>query len=32
MMTLDQHLTQLVNENIITRQTARDVAINKAIF
>jgi len=32
MITLDQHLTQLVNENMIARQTARDVAINKTLF
>ncbi|MCX7116987.1 MAG: type IV pilus twitching motility protein PilT [Legionellales bacterium] len=32
MMTLDQHLTQLVNEKLISTQTARDVAINKTLF
>jgi twitching motility protein PilT len=32
MITLDQYLAQLVAENIITRQTARDVAINKTTF
>ncbi len=32
MITLDQHLTQLVEQNLITRQTARDVAINKTLF
>lgn len=32
MVTLDQHLVQLVSENLITRQTARDVAINKTLF
>ena len=32
MSTLDQHLVQLVSENIITRQSAREVAINKTLF
>ncbi len=32
MITLDQYLTQLVKENQIARQTARDVAINKTLF
>ena len=32
MITLDQHLVQLVSANIITRQTAQDVAINKTLF
>jgi twitching motility protein PilT len=32
MITLDQHLTQLVEQNLITRQVARDVAINKTMF
>lgn len=32
MMTLDQHLQQLVEKNLITRQTAKDVALNKANF
>ena len=32
MLTLDQHLQQLVDKNIITRQTAKDVALNKANF
>ncbi len=32
MMTFDQHLTQLVSEHLITRETARDVALNKAAF
>ena len=32
MMTLDQHLTQLVKDKVITSQTARDVAINKGLF
>lgn len=32
MITLDQHLVQLVEQNIISRQTARDVAINKTMF
>jgi len=32
MSTLDQHLTKLFADNVITRQTARDVAINKTLF
>ena len=32
MMTLDQCLTQFVSENLITKETARDVAINKTLF
>ena len=32
MITLDQNLVQLVDENLITRQTARDVAVNKTLF
>ncbi|QDP72289.1 type IV pilus twitching motility protein PilT [Legionella israelensis] len=32
MQTLDQHLKQLVNEHLITAQTARDVAIDKSVF
>lgn len=32
MMTFDQHLAELVSENLISRQTARDVALNKAAF
>lgn len=32
MMTLDQHLAQLVSMNLIARTTARDVAINKTQF
>ncbi|MGQ3892223.1 type IV pilus twitching motility protein PilT [Legionella sp. CNM-4043-24] len=32
MQTLDQHLTQLVQENKITKHTARDVALNKTMF
>ncbi len=32
MQTLDQHLTELVNKNIIARHVAHDAAINKAIF
>jgi twitching motility protein PilT len=32
MITLDQHLQQLVEQNVITRQTARDVAVNKTAF
>lgn len=32
MLTLDQHLTQLVEKNLISRETARDVAINKSAF
>ncbi|KTD22600.1 type IV pilus twitching motility protein PilT [Legionella londiniensis] len=32
MMTLDQHLVQLVNSNLIARQTARNIALNKTLF
>ncbi|MDP1601910.1 MAG: type IV pilus twitching motility protein PilT [Legionella sp.] len=32
MQTLDQHLTQLVKQNLIARHTARDVAMNKTLF
>lgn len=32
MQTLDQHLTQLARENSITRETAREVAVNKDLF
>ncbi len=32
MITLDQHLAQLVEQNVISRQIARDVAINKTMF
>lgn len=32
MITLDQHLVQLVEQNLISRQAARDVAINKTMF
>lgn len=32
MITLDQHLLQLVEQNIISRQTAREVALNKTMF
>lgn len=32
MQTLDQHLTQLVHENSIARETAREVAVNKDLF
>lgn len=32
MQTLDQHLTQLVHDNQITREVARDVAITKDLF
>lgn len=32
MMTLDQHLTQLVASRDITRETAKSVAINKGLF
>lgn len=32
MITLDQYLVKLVNENLIARETARDVAINKTLF
>ena len=30
--TLDQHLAQLVSENYITRETAREVAVSKEFF
>jgi twitching motility protein PilT len=32
MMTLDQYLVKLVDENQISRETARDVAMNKTLF
>lgn len=32
MQTLDQHLTELVKANIISKHTAREVAIDKSIF
>lgn len=32
MQTLDQHLTELVSKNIISRHTAHEAAINKAAF
>lgn len=32
MQTLDQHLTELVNKNVILKHTAREVALNKAVF
>lgn len=32
MLTLDQHLQQLVAQNILTRLMAREVAINKTLF
>ena len=32
MQTLDQHLAQLVSENYITRETAREVAVSKEFF
>ncbi len=32
MQTLDQHLTELVNNNIISRHVAHEAAINKAMF
>lgn len=32
MQTLDQHLTQLVGDGVISRKTARDVAVNKELF
>ncbi|AHE66427.1 type IV pilus twitching motility protein PilT [Legionella oakridgensis] len=32
MLTLDQHLTKLVSDNIINRHTAREVALNKTLF
>ena len=32
MQTLDQHLTELVNKNIISKYVARDAAIDKTLF
>lgn len=32
MQTLDQHLTELVNNNIISRHVAHEAALNKALF
>lgn len=32
MQTLDQHLTELVNKNVIARHTAHEAAINKTLF
>ena len=32
MITLDQHLLQLVEQNLITREGAREVAVNKTMF
>ncbi|CAM2970528.1 type IV pilus twitching motility protein PilT [Legionella worsleiensis] len=32
MQTLDQHLTELVNNNIISRHIAQEAAINKSLF
>ena len=32
MQTLDQHLTELVNKNLIERHVAHEVALNKALF
>lgn len=32
MLTLDQHLTQLVSEHVLDREIAREVAINKSLF
>lgn len=32
MQTLDQHLTELVKANVISKHTAREVAIDKSIF
>ena len=32
MQTLDQHLKQLVDENIISRETAQSVAVSKDVF
>ena len=29
MQTLDQHLAELVRDNVITRDTAREIAVNK---
>lgn len=32
MQTLDQHLTELFNKNIISQQTAREAAVDKTLF
>ncbi len=32
MQTLDQHLTQLVENKIIAKSTAQEVALNKSVF
>lgn len=32
MQTLDQHLTELVNNNVISKHTAHEAAINKSLF
>jgi twitching motility protein PilT len=32
MQTLDQHLQELVDKGIVSRQTARTKAVNKAAF
>ena len=32
MQTLDQHLTELVNANVISRHIAHEAALNKALF
>ena len=32
MQTLDQHLTELVRKNIISAQTANEVAIDRTLF
>ncbi len=32
MQTLDQHLTELVNKNIISKHTAHEAALNKSLF
>ncbi|KTD82609.1 type IV pilus twitching motility protein PilT [Legionella waltersii] len=32
MQTLDQHLTELVNNNVISRHTAHEAAVNKSLF
>ena len=32
MQTLDQHLIELVNKNIISKQVARDAALDKSLF
>ena len=32
MMTLDQHLTQLVSQNLISREVAQSIALNKSMF